>query len=255
MESEAIATSELPSYAGGMLTFLAASASLLAAPERLPGGEQYPSMAIRRGESAAALIDVVVDPDGMPIGCQTLETFGDDGLAEEICEMQGAFRFKPATDPAGKPSYGIVRFLMKLSLVGTKQGDLVNELHFPGNTLDVYGAKVRASRNALAGEFETEPARRRPISYPDVTFEVPALPGIEGDTLVERVVVAVDSGGNITDCLPADDQTTEDDHPDYEDAACRQLQDMEFGDPVVIGEAPIGYARPLDVQFSLASGD
>jgi hypothetical protein len=238
-----------------MLTLFAAATGLLSAPEMLPGEIQYPSMAIRRNQSAAALMDVVIDPQGVPVGCQTLETFGDEKLADEICDMQGALRYKPATNDAGEPSYGIARLLIKLSIVGTKQGDWVNELYSPGNTLDVYGAKVLASSNPRAPKFETEPALRRLISHSDVTFEVRALPGTDGDSLVEQVIVAVDPAGKITDCLAAADQVGDDDHPAYEDAACQQLQDVKLGDPVVIDDAPVSYVRPLEVQFLQASSD
>ncbi|GGC26281.1 hypothetical protein GCM10011371_12310 [Novosphingobium marinum] len=65
------------------------------------GATDYPDWAIRKEKSAAALVDVVVDPAGRVISCKPQQTFGDERLAGQICSKLSARDMKSARDATG----------------------------------------------------------------------------------------------------------------------------------------------------------
>ena len=235
---------------------LAAAAGELSAPEMLPVRVEYPSLAMRNGQSAAALIDVVVDPDGLPVICKSLEMFGNKKFAGDICELQGVFRYRPAVSIDGQPTYGIVRVLMKYALLGSRQGNSIKKLSAPGMEFEVIGAKMRAgSRYPDIEKFDNVSGELELVSRPDVTLDVLALPGIESNYLDQRVIVAVDASGKVIEC--ADDETGENEnsHTAYAKAACQQLANLTIAEPLMVGETSVAYVRALQVRFAVSSNN
>jgi len=121
-----------------MLIMLAAAALQLPAYGQLLAPEDYPAAAQTHELSAAAVVDLLIDPQGRVIGCDTRSTAGDAGLGEQICGITLNRRVAPARLRDGTPSYGAVHTALKLFLTGTKQGDFIHNLqHSPALELSV----------------------------------------------------------------------------------------------------------------------
>jgi TonB family protein len=83
------------------------------APEPIAPGnwitnDDYPSAALRAGESGTTLFRLSVSAEGKPTGCTVLESSGSTVLDLQTCAVAGRrARFKPATDKAGAAIPGI----------------------------------------------------------------------------------------------------------------------------------------------------
>ena len=237
-----------------MLTIVIASAGLLSPPVMSPVIESYPSKPMRNGQSAAALIEVVVDPRGKPVNCKTLTVFGNETLGNDICKLQGRAKYKPALTEAGEPTYGIIRAFIKYILPAFEQGREINRFEAPGITFQIVGAAVAVSTRVLRlNKALGQPGARHIVVSPDVTFDVQSLPGVDGNFRDERVTVAVDSSGKVTHCTAPSQPEADATVSSYAIAACQQLEGMEISDPLMIDKQPVGYVRPLEVRFAIAT--
>jgi hypothetical protein len=85
---------------------------------------KYPTRALADRQSAAALMDVEVDPTGRIVTCETVAIYGSKSLGQSICGLYKPVRVMPAT-VAGQPAYGAYRTLIAFYLPGDKQGQKV----------------------------------------------------------------------------------------------------------------------------------
>lgn len=60
----------------------------------------------RRGGSGRIKLSVEIDDVGVPLGCSVIESSGSNLLDAHGCEVVLGYRYEPATDRLGKPSYG-----------------------------------------------------------------------------------------------------------------------------------------------------
>lgn len=142
------------------------AAAALSAPAFSVDLDDYPDKAMRMNKSAAVLADVVVNPKGEMIRCDTVGTTGDADLAERICGIYDSKRHRPARFADGSPAWFVERDVYKMYLPGTSPA-----------------AAITALRK------------------PDLILEVEALPAAM-KSLDAMVVVAVDANGQVTDCAP-----------------------------------------------------
>ena len=236
------------------MTILIATAALLSVPQMQPDFGDYPSSAIRAGHSAAALIEISVDPAGRPIACQTLEVFGDDTLGRSICNLQRSAKYEPALNELGEQSHGIVRALVKYVLIGSSNGMSINRLNVRGATFEIIGTAVRqGSRPPDVAQFNRDSGEPQIVAHPDVVFDVEGLPG-GAVSIVAHVIVAVDKDGKLTECAADPNGNLPGSTSGYTDAACQNLRTITI-DPFVIGENAVSYVRPLEVQFAVVPSD
>jgi hypothetical protein len=130
----------------------------------------YPSTALRDDESAAALMDIEVDPEGRVLKCETIAIYGSRPLGERICELQKKARVTPARI-GGAPAYGAYRGFAAFYL--------------PGNKL---GRKVAAMRPVASAEFAV-------ANLPDGK-----------DTLRLGLTMMIAPDGAVSRCRGGDDQ-------------------------------------------------
>ena len=81
---------------------------------------------MRDGKSAAAFVDLFVDPRGRVEGCNTLSVVGDEKLGQAICGIAIGKKLEPAKDGSGKPSYGVFRTLLTFTTPDTEMGDAID---------------------------------------------------------------------------------------------------------------------------------
>jgi hypothetical protein len=154
-----------------MISLLLAASAVIATPanlSRVLKPDDYPAWQLDRDASAAALVDVLVEPSGHVNRCTVEETFGTTNLALEICKIVMGKRVTPARGFDGRETYGRVRTLLRLFLPDTREGAMV--------------AKLRKAA--------------------DVILTVKHLPG--GVKAAEvGVLLAVDGAGRVTNCQPS----------------------------------------------------
>ncbi len=112
---------------GAVSVLAVMAAGLLAAPvpTRQP---DYPINYLRNANSAAALIEMVIDVKGKVESCRTIRTFGDEHFADSLCTRMRGSRWKPGRDADGQPVVGVVRMTMRMFIPGTEQGDEIGAL-------------------------------------------------------------------------------------------------------------------------------
>ena len=149
------------------LAFIAGAALVLASPDmaNLVRYQDYPTGPLTRNLSAAAVIDLMIDPAGRTVKCQNLTTYGDAGLSADICKIVSRKRVRPATFRDGTGAYFIVDTLVKFCIPDTP-----------------VGAQICAMSQ-----------------QPDLELTVNHLPG-HGRAADVRLVLAVDEHGTVTDC-------------------------------------------------------
>lgn len=232
---------------------MAAAAGMLAVPEMLPDYGSYPGPAMREGQSAAALIEIVVNPKGKQESCKILTVAGIDELSKEICKLQRRAKFKPALSDTGEASYGVVRAFIKYVLVGSEQGSEIRRLDAPGITFEVVGTViVSGAPLPRATMVQQATGQIQIVAMPDITFQVQALPGVESDHVDLRVTVAIDPSGVVTDCAPFIPNEGNDVSSNYASAACQQLDGMHMPEPLVINEEPVNHIKSLEVRFAIS---
>lgn len=239
-----------------MLAVMLSSAAMLAVPEPLPIVLEYPESQLRRERSAAALIEVLVDSEGMPLQCETLQEFGDESFSREICGLQGAFRYRPAMDIEGMPTAGIARLLVKYVTVGARQSEAVRNLDAPGMTVEAIAQRLRSgSRTPATEEIARFSAEPQIVVHPDITLDVVELPQGAGDYLDESVVVAVDGAGTITACTPAEAIDGVARQLAFANAACDHVLGATIFSPVSVDGAAVSTVRMLHVRFAAAKDE
>ena len=130
--------------------------------------DDYPGWAQRKGQSAAALVDLLIAPDGRIVRCEIIQGVGSDELSRTICKTVQNRRAIPARDAKGIAVHGHLRTLLKMFLPETEGG-----------------RQIAAS-----------------ASPPDVILSVSRLP--EGrDKADVEVLAALDETGRVTDCSAA----------------------------------------------------
>lgn len=245
-----------------MTILLASTVALLSAPQLLSVGPTFPITDENGGKSAAALIEVVVDPDGEVVNCRTLEVFGDAELGEMICKLQWTAEFKNAVSETGEPSYGIARALVKYIYVGSSEAMAIDSLEAPGMTFEVVGAKLKATsfpgspprdlqidQNIEVERYSGDPQL---VLRPDITLEVETLPHVGTRFRDERIVVNIGKDGRIANCAAADIGETPIKSSAYTQAACQSVEGMRIS-PLMIEDQATNYVRTLDIRFALPS--
>lgn len=114
-----------------MLVSLVA-AGILAAPlpvrELQPAPDDYPAIYFRSDKSAAALIELVITPEGTIAKCRELKIFGDKVFASDLCRLFKPRSWTAAIDEKGEPTSGIVRTLLRFFIPETPAGDNIASL-------------------------------------------------------------------------------------------------------------------------------
>jgi hypothetical protein len=196
-------------------TAVAMGASLLAAPswDEKPfiSYRDYPAKAVRNEWSAAVLMELLIAPDGRVAKCTPIAGFGNQDFASMFCAIASKKRALMSKDPSGRPSYGVVRELVKFFLQGTEQGQLIEDL---------------------------------PPLKPDFEFEVQQLPQSIGSSLDTTIAVAVDEIGKITSCKPAGAAGNS-----YGQTACGQMLGTNLAAVRDSSEKPVSYVQHLRVRF------
>lgn len=91
--------------------FLAAAIS---APSLTTDGNRqllrsYPTWAVLQGKSAAAQVEIIVEPDGKVRSCTVVSLVGDERLAQDRCVKASRQKFIPAKGLQGQPMLGKLR--------------------------------------------------------------------------------------------------------------------------------------------------
>jgi hypothetical protein len=153
-----------------ILLFLALAPVFTVTPANLDAiltPNDYPTWAVEREESAAAVVDVLVEPSGRVSRCVLQQTIGSKNLGREICSIAMKRRVQPARDAQGTETYGVARTLLRMFLDETQEGEAV----------------------------------RKTVRAPDVVLAVTKLPG--GEKMAEaEVLISVDETGHATSCGP-----------------------------------------------------
>ena len=69
----------------------------------------YPTWAVLQGRSSGTLYEVIVDTNGRLRECRIVAFVGSEKMANEECKRLRRSRFRPATDPEGRPILGVHR--------------------------------------------------------------------------------------------------------------------------------------------------
>lgn len=147
------------------------SAAALTAPALSSSIGDYPQDAVKAEVSAAALVRVVVNPNGKAVSCETLQRFGDEKLSLRMCPIILRGRHKPAHLRDGTTTWGQVTMLYRLFIPGTAQG-----------------AKMAALQEAPVGPLKID-----------------HLPG-GAATAEVKIVLALDAHGQVSDCGPGHEE-------------------------------------------------
>lgn len=192
------------------------AAGLLAAPLPNPnmqiGPSNYPANYLRDEKSAAAVIEIIVTPDGKVAKCRELKTFGDEKFSNELCKLQNSRAWRRALDENGQPIYGVVRTLFRMFVPGTQQGNYIAHL----------------------------------AQEPDVELTVNRLPTPIANYLDVRVSLKVDASGVVTNCEARAEPAIS---ANYARIACVQAHQLKFDRVLVEGVALPGFVIEQKVRF------
>jgi hypothetical protein len=199
-----------------MLQSALIAGTLLVVAEPKPGIENtptdYPQWALEQSKSAAALVELLIDPKGKVVNCKTLTTFEDSKLAKEICQIEAHKRWKAARLADGSSTYGLVRKFSKFFVPGDASADRVAALTHPF----------------------------------DIELFVNRLPGGASEVDV-KVALVINPQGEIFECASTLAETP----PALSDLVCKDqnLLDVkiEFGK----SEQPIAYVTSRTVRLQL----
>lgn len=146
-----------------LLVFASAAAAQPDIKSLISPIRDYPEAAAEQNRSAAALIDLVFDPQGKVIHCDTVQRFGSRELADQICPIALTKRM-PGPNSSGK---GFAeRALVSFFLPETPDGLAISKLRQP----------------------------------PDFVLTVNQLPNDQRSLTVD-VSLTVDQNGQVTDCV------------------------------------------------------
>ncbi|HYD23899.1 MAG TPA: hypothetical protein VEB68_03820 [Croceibacterium sp.] len=175
--------------------------------------ERYPQWALHTETSAAALVELVVKPNGRIERCELLDAVGSERLAEEMCQETEGTRLRPATDAAGNPTYGVMRTLLQLTV--------------PGDGL-------------ATAENTVEPI--------DLELTHDSLPAGYPGGFVLEVDLLVDRGGSVAACDAAYGGPPAVFEP-YVAMACEEARALELAPLAVEGDAARPYVTRRRVRF------
>ena len=135
------------------MLWLIAAASGLVAPDitRILSPQDYPAEAMAHDWSAAAIVDILLDPRGKIVRCTVGSTVGVKQLATKICDLVHHKRVRAAQGADGTPLYGVAHGLIKMWIPDTSEGRAIAALKDPPD--------VELSVNKLpngAAEAETD---------------------------------------------------------------------------------------------------
>lgn len=170
----------------------------------------YPQSALRAEKSAAAFVEILIDPEGKVMSCVKLQSFEDEQLASQICAIEKRRRWQPATMSDGSAAYALVRRLEKFWLPATRAGDVIARL----------------------------------VEKPDIEFMVTQLPSGQRSAEV-KIVVAVDEGGAVVDCAPAAETKA----PVLADLACKNRAQLPADIVLDIQGQAVPYVTALKIGF------
>ena len=153
-----------------MVSIILAAATGLSAPSPANSfsNNDYPAWALARDASVAAVISLVVDPQGKAVQCINLREIGDPRLAKEVCRILSRKRVQPPTLRDGQKVHAFLETMIRLFLPDTDKGRQIMVLHSP----------------------------------PDAELSVNQLPN--GESAEVGIILAYDSAGKITDCAPSE---------------------------------------------------
>jgi hypothetical protein len=196
---------------------LIAASALAAAQWASPvvADDDYPGTALLKSKSAAAMIELLVDPAGKVVKCTQSAAVGDEQLASQMCNIAKRKKATPARDAAGKPAFGFRRVYASLTLPGTQQADEIDKLG---------------------------PA-------PDVDIEVASIPAGSPSPVLVNVIIGVDQAGKTTGC----EYTRGGLAAAFGKVACEQVKAMPFDKLTDADGSAVSYVRPVSVRFSLAT--
>lgn len=175
--------------------------------------EAYPSDAVRREASVAALLEVWVDQNGKIFHCQLISSVGDERLAKEACSLvirHGRGKIEPATDRAGRPAIGRMRDLLKMEVMESKDQEAVTRAWEP----------------------------------PEIELNVASLPNAEHTKDVD-LLLSVEADGRVVDCAGAESKADP-----YVDAGCKSLVGNSFLSGRGPGNVPMPYVASVKLRFS-----
>ena len=191
---------------------IGAAALSLGGVERLISFGDYPDDALEKNQSAAALLEVIVGPDGKVIGCSVVNVAGSRKLAEHMCKIVGRKKIPPATLGDGTPAYSRLRMVFRMVV--------------PGEDGRSYAAGARQSAEQVL-----------------IAANLPA----HLTNKVADVVLAIGAGGNVLDCAP----TAVTENRAVAAAACKAKSNL-LVQPLVLpnGNKPVFVAN-MRVAFQL----
>ena len=202
---------------GPVIFALSALSAPVVTPETSRGlPTTYPAEAAWSAQSAAAIVDLTVDPDGKVVACEVDEVIGDVKLANRSCRQMLGGKAVPARGPNGQPVHGVVRTILRVLI----------------------GANHRAA--AMAAGMR-----------PDIMLSVNRMPSGYAADNVYALNLFVSADGQVQQCEPAEPGAGEPNLQPYFDAACSQARTLKS--EIVADEAGIAvpFATRMTVGFEL----
>lgn len=174
----------------------------------------YPGWALRQNKSAAALIDIIVNPNGKPLKCDVVSSSGDQELAQDICKVFLRKKYRPARLRTGEAAFAFDTTLLRFFVPGNPIGDqIANSTQSPSLTL-------HANRLPDGAEFA------------DVT-----------------IVLAADEAGHVTDCVGSPNEKKQ----SLVAAVCRNPDALRREARSGPDGRPIKYVTTVKVRLTTAS--
>jgi len=204
-----------------MSFLLVLSATALSAPLPIKGRQlgpaQYPSEFVAANKSAAAILELIISPEGKIVQCHPLQTHGDEQFAQRLCGLQNSKSWSAARDADNAPAFGLVRVLFRMFVPGTEQGDVIAQL----------------------------------AQQPDMELNVSKLPSSTQGYLDAKVSLWVNLAGNVIQCEPRPEQTVP---TVYLKLACEQARSLIKFDSVTLEGKPLpSFAIEQWVRFVVQS--
>lgn len=190
------------------------AASALAAAQFQPAAvtqDDYPQTALLREKSAAAILNILVGPDGKVVSCTQAGTVGDKGLASQLCGIVKRKQATPGRDAEGNPAFSYRQDFARLFLPGTQQGDKI------------------ASMGQSA----------------DVELTVQSIPAGASAPIDVNLTLAVDTKGKVSACDYGDSNAA------FGKVACQQVEAVGWDKLADANGKAVSYVRPMTVRFSL----
>lgn len=176
--------------------------------------------------AGSSFVKFIVAPDGKPIKCVVLATSGNDKLDRDLCRyIENEFRYRPATEVSGQPTFGVFEQMFNLY---DRQSKIV---------------------------FDTEA---------DYAIDIASFPGKGDGTEEVSVDVQVDETGALAACAVPDTYIRYSQSGPHHvrlpkpraalsKIACEQLPKMWEAMPETGGVGqPISYVRPIRVLFRVS---